>query len=313
MSWRDLLQRPEELVTLPWIGGRVVRTLDRTFKLEGRLPEELGWYVFRVSARSLRLVEVAEPRESTLQWVTAGYLVGDRLIADEVRVETDPAKLVGCSERVHLIEPGLGRFVRVSAGRPYEDGPLVYRGQEMPLGPEEPVLQAYLDERASVADVPGVPPALDVAFRFETWRRAETERVRAEERLRREREEQERVRQERLAQVREQMGTGVGRREMAVVDFAEAARSALAVGGATYLDHRVSRNRGEMIVQFRFDGRRFECTCNARTLRLIDSGVCLTDEATGIKGDALFALESFPSVLREAIRLDKLVVWRHVN
>jgi hypothetical protein len=313
MSWRDLLQKPEELVTLPWIGGRVLRTLDRTFKLDGGLPAELGWYDFRVTARSLRLAKAAEPSESSLGWVTAGYLVGDRLIADGVRVETDPAKLISCSERVHLIEPGLGRFVRVSAGRPHEDGPLVYRGQEMPLGPEELVLQALLDEAPAVDGVPGVVPALDAAFRFETWRRAETERVRVEERLRREREEQERIRQEKLAQVRQQMGTGEGRREMAVVDFAEAARSALAVGGATYLDHRVSRNRGEMVVQFRLGARRYECTCDAKTLRIIDAGVCLTDHDTGVKGDRLFTLESFPSVILEAIDLDKLVVWRHLD
>lgn len=313
MSWRDLLQSTEEFVTLPWLGGRQLRTVDRSFKLEGPFPEEYGWYTFRVSARSLRMVRASEPSEPSLSWQTAGYLVGDRLVQDGVRVEADPGKLVAASERVHLIEPGLSRFVRVSAGRPYEDGPLVYRSQEMPLGPEESVLQAFLDEKPTVDDVPGVVPALDVAFRFETWRRAETERLRVEERLRRERAEQERLRQERLAKVREQMGTAEGRREMAVIDFAEAARSALAVGGATYLDHRASYNRGEMVVQFRLDRQRYECTCDAQTLQIYDSGICLTDHETGEQGDKRFTLESLPSVICEAQRLGKLVVYRHVN
>jgi hypothetical protein len=313
MSWRNLLQSSEEFVQLPWIAGRQLRTAERVFRLEGPLPEEQGWFLFRVSGRSVRLVRAAELSEPSLGWQTAGYLVGDRLVPDDVRVELDPNALLGCSERIHLVEPGLARFVRVAAGRPHEDGPLVYRGQEMPLGPEESVLQAYLDQKSDVHDVPGVVPALDVAFRFETWRRAETERLRLEERLRREREEQERLRQERLTQLRERVGTGEGRRELAVADFAEAARSALAVGGATYLDHRPSYDRGEMVVQFRFDRRRFECTCDSRTLRIIDAGICLTDDATGVKGDNLFTLESFPSVIREAIETDKLVVWRHVD
>ncbi len=313
MTWRDLLQSSEEFIKLPWLGGRQLRTLERAFKLEGPLPEEQGWYAFRVSNRVLRAIRTTEPWEPALGWQTAGYLVGDRLVPDNARVAVDPGALISCSERIHLVEPGLGRFVRVSAGRPHEGGPLVYRGQEMPLGPEESVLQAFHDQRPDVDDVPGVVPALDVAFRFETWRRAETERLRAEERLRRELEEQERLRQERLAQVREQLGTGDGRREMAKIDFAEAARAALAMGGAEYLDHRPSYNRGEMVVQFRFDRRRFECTCDARTLRIIDAGICLTDHDTGVKGDALFTLESFPSVIREAIETNKLVVWRHVD
>lgn len=313
MAWRDLLQSSEEFIKLPWLGGRRIRTLERSFKLEGPLPEDQGWYIFRVSSRALRAIRAVEPWEPSLNWQTAGYLVGDRIVPDDCRVAVDPAALVSCSERIHLVERGLGRFVRVLAGRPHEDGPLIYQGQEMPLGPEESVLQAFLDQKPDVNDVPGVVPALDVAFRFETWRRAETERLRAEERLRREREEQERLRQERLTQIREQMGTAEGRREMASVDFAEAARSALAVGGAVYLDHRASYNRGEMVVQFRLERRRFECTCDARTLRIIDAGICLTDHETGVKGDDLFTLESFPGVVREAMELNKLVVWRHVD
>jgi hypothetical protein len=242
-----------------------------------------------------------------------GYLVGDRLVPDQVRVETNPSRLAACTERVHLIEPGLGRFVRASVGRAHEGGPLIYQSQGMPLGPEESVLQAFFDQKTSVDDVPGVVPALDVAFRFETWQRAETERRRREEQARREIEEQERLRQERMVQVREQMGTGLGRREMALVDFAEAARAALAMGGAEYLDHRHSYNRDEMVVQFRLDRRRYECTCDARTLRIIDAGICLTSHTTGEKGDDRFTLESIPSVILEAIALDKLVVWRHLD
>lgn len=314
MSWRDLLQPVEEFVTLPWVGGRALQTVDRRFQLEGPSPREHGWYVFQiVRARAVRHVSSAAAPESGLSGSTVGYLVGDRLVPDGVRVETDPTQLMRLTERVHLVEPGLARFARVSAGRPYEGGPLVYMRQEMPLGPEEEVLRAFCDRLSALKDIRGVVPALDVAFRFETWRRAETERRREQEREARAREAAQRALEARMAQLRGQLGTGAGRRELAVLDFAEAARSALAVGGAEYLDSRDSYNRGEKVVQFRLSGRRFECTCDAQTLRIVDAGICLTDERTGEKGDSRFTLESFPGVILEAIADDKLVVWRHVD
>jgi hypothetical protein len=98
---------------------------------------------------------------------------------------------------------------------------------------------------------------------------------------------------------------------MALEDFGEAARAALAVGGATYLDHRPAY-RGEMAVRFRFIGRRFECTCDQRTLRIIDSGICLQDHDTGDRGDHLLTLESLPGTIMQADREGKLVVFRHV-
>lgn len=314
MSWRDLLQTTDETVRLPWVGGRSLRTWERAFRLDGPLPAEHGWCLFKITAaRVVRLMRPAPACELTLRRASMGYLVGDRLVRDEVRVETDPDKLVAMAERVHLIEPGLGRFTRVAVGRAHEGGPLIFQGQEMPLGPEESVLQAFLDAKATVDDVPGVVPALDVAFRFETWQRAEVARRREEERLRRERDDADRAARERMVQLREQLGTGQGRRAMALTDFAEAARAALAVAGAEYLDHRKAYQPGEMVVQFRFDRRRYECTCDARTLRIIDAGICLTDHRTGEKGDARFTLESLPDVIRQAIAEDKLVVWRHVD
>jgi hypothetical protein len=67
-----------------------------------------------------------------------------------------------------------------------------------------------------------------------------------------------------------------------------------------------------MIVRFAIDNSRFECVCNAQTLRVIDAGICLTDEDTGERGDNRFTLESLPSVILEAQREGVLVVFRHV-
>jgi hypothetical protein len=108
------------------------------------------------------------------------------------------------------------------------------------------------------------------------------------------------------------MGTGLGRRTLAAHDFETAARAALGVGGAVFLDARQGRVPNEMVVQYRINNQRLECVCDKNTLQITDAGICLEDHYTGEKGDTYFSLESLPAVVNEAIRRDKLVVWRHV-
>jgi hypothetical protein len=308
--WRDLLQQGEAIVS-PWLGGRALRTFERAWNIEGRLPPEPGWHEFDVSGRRARWRRAAEPTPDLLRQRARGYLIGDRLVPDTVRVRPELRELAGSFPRVYLIEPGLDRFARVVTGRFTEGGPLVFDALDFPLGPEADVGMALLDGRESLEGVPGVPPALDAAFRVEIWRRHEAERRRreAEEALRLERERS--VREERRRQLREQLGDALLRREIAAVDFETAARAALAVGGAEYVDHQRAYRRGEMNVRFRFDGRYFACTCEERTLRIIDAGICLTDHDTGQKGDTLFTLESLPGVIRQADHDGVLVVFRH--
>jgi hypothetical protein len=314
MGWRDLLQATDEKLTSPWLGGRSLRSGEREWGIEGKLPAEQGWYTFKLTGRKARVGEPSDPNPNALKHIVKGYLVGDRIVPDDARVDLDPGKIVRYSEPVSLVELGLDRFVRVSAGRIFEDGPLIYQGPEMPLGPEDEVLKAFEDESASVDNIRGVPPALDAAFRMERWQRIEAARRRAElERQRRE-EEEKRQKEERRKQIAEKLGDGAGRREMAQVDFAEAAKAALAVGGAHYLDHRKARGRGEMVLKFRLQNRRFEAVCDEKTLRIIDSGICLIDHDDGDKKyDNYLTLESLPAVILEAIRTHKLVVFRHVD
>lgn len=311
MGWKDLLQKTDETLISPWIGGRMLRRESRAWVLEGILPDEYGWCVFALEGRRARLFGRTDPDPNALRHSIQGYLVGDRLIPDGVWVNPDPVKIINYSERVWLTEPGLDRFVRISAGRTHEDGSLVYKTQEMPFGPENDVLSAYLDQKSSVDSIQGVSPALDAAFRVETWQRAEIERRRIEAERRRREEEAKRAQEERRQQLVKQLGDGAGRREMAKVDFAEAAKAALAIGGAVFVDHRQSPQRHEMIIRYRLDGRRFECTCDSRTMQIIDAGICLTDHDTGERGDTFFTLESLPAVIREAERLGVLHVFRH--
>jgi hypothetical protein len=317
-----MLQKEDEVIVLPWTAGRELRSRDRVFHIQGKLPHEPGWNVFSVQGRKAKLLEGEEAKlraeqnvmpPGSLDFEVTGYLVGDRLVRDDAQVDPDPAKIAGQSEQVWFVEEGLDRFTRVSAGRVHEDGPLIYAGMEFPLGPEDEVQRAFQDRKAAVSDIKGVVPALDAAFRMETWRRAETERLRAEAEERRRREEEQRRLEEQRRELQEKLGDGADRRAMAPVDFEAAAKAALAVGGAEYLDSRASRNRNEMVVTFRFLDRRFECTCDKNTLQLIDSGICLIDHATGEKGDKYFTLESFPAVIAQAHRERRLVVFRHVD
>lgn len=318
MGWRDLLETEGATLVLPWVGGRSLHHRCQSWAIEGALPKEHAWVKFQLQGRRARVVEVCYPEPGNLFQVVVGYLVGDRLMPDQVRVDPDPRVVAAHSERVHLIDPGLDRFVRISAGRVSEGGPLVFVRQEMPLGPEPEVQAAYLDELATVDQVPGVTPALDAAFRIARWQRLEARRRRAELEAQRQREAEAKQREERRRELLAQLGDGLGRREMATVDFEAAARAALAVGGVTYLEHRKSHRPGEMVVRFRLDGRRFECTCDRHTLRIVDAGICLTSQGDedfdyGVKGDTFFTLESLPGVIRQADQEGKLVVFRHVD
>lgn len=324
MSWRDLLAERDESRIFPWLGpgslgGRSLRLGERTWSIAGPCPVEEGWYQFSCGGnRRSRLVGPADPTPEVLRCMVTGYLVGDHLVLDGARVELDPTRVAMGTERVHLIEPGLDRFVRVSAGRLFEGGPLIYRWREFPSGIEEAVMEAYLDEKESLDAIKGVTPALEASFRMEVHQRTEARKRRAEVERQHREEEARRAAEERRQELVRKLGDGAGRRQMAGVDFAEAARAALAVGGAVYLDHRRAVERNEMVVRFRLGTRRFECTCD-ETLQVIDSGICLTahddDQGfeAGTKGDRFFTLESLPSVIEEAIREGKLVVYRHVD
>lgn len=311
MSWQDLLSDGETR-TLPWVGGRSLTYGDRTWTLKGKTPAEHGWYTFRTDGgRTATLVGSTDPDPEfeTHHSRSRGYLVGDRLILDDARVHPDPDRLIEQTHPVFIIEPGLERFTRAVAGHTPQG--LIYIRQEFPQGPEAEVTAAYQDRLASVDHIPGVTPALDLAFRWLTYQREQAEeRAREWERQRAEELAREAA-AERFRQAVKNAGTAAGRRVLAPMDFETAARGALAVSGAELLDTRPSFRKGEMIVQYRFMQRRLECVVDQATLRIVDAGVCL-DDHHGTKGDTFFTLESLPAVIREALNRNKLVVWRHV-
>lgn len=312
MGWEDLLASGGERV-LPWLGGKAVHSHDRTWTIKGRLPREYGWYTFETgSGRDCTLKGPAErdPAYEDGHKVLRGFLVGDRFIPNEARVDPDPAKLIDQTEEVFCVDLGLDRFQKAAVIRD-RAGRLVFMRLEFPEGPEIEVLAAYQDRKDSVNDIPGVSPPLDLAFRWISYQRAAAEARAAElERLRKE-EEARLAEEERIRRLMKQTGTAEGRRALATQDFEQAARAALRVSGAELLDVIPTHIRDEVRVQYRFRNRRLECVVNKKTLRIVDAGVCL-DNHRGTKGDTWFTLESLPGVIGEAMDLHKLVVWRHV-
>lgn len=316
MGWRDLVgaDGPKAIV-MPWVQGRVLLYEGRTLLIRDPLPPEQGWVRFMIEGRIARFEGFTDPDPELLPAdPVTGYLVGDRLIADTVRAATGPETLVGEAERIFLVEAGLPRFSRLVGARTAPQEPLIYRGLVGPLGPEYEVQEVFEDKATDLAAIRGVSPALEAAFKVESWRRDEAERQRAvleaERRAERERQAAEEARERLLART----GTAAGRRELARVDFTEAARAALALGGAIYLDSNRADRHGEMVVRFRMPdpiNRRIACVCDAATLRIVDSGVCLNDYRTGTSGDRLFTLESLPRVIAEGYRQGKLVVFEH--
>ncbi len=335
--WQTLVAEPEERV-LPWLGVRRVHERERTWQIAGAMPPEHGWYRFRIEGRRAELVAADAPPDDVEvgRRLVSGYLIGDRMVDDAAKARGDVGYLDGlvrASRRVWLIERGLSRFARVSAFED-RDGALVFVREELGLGPEHQVEAALQDGLSSVERIVGVPPALDLAFRW--WvrqrqraaderqrivREAEEERqriARAEEEerelaqlARAEAEEVRQVRQQMRAALRE-MPDGAARRRLLRVDVEAAARAALALSGAALLEVREAPRRGELIVSYRLRGERLQCVVDASTLRVIDAGVCLTDHATQERGDTYFTLESLPAVIVQAMDEGSLVVWRHL-
>ena len=145
MGWRDLIAEGEVHCILPWTGGSL-RSDSQTWTIKGRRPNEHGWYKFRIEGRNAMDPTPAEPELGILRNIVRGYMVGDRLIRDAAKVNTNPRQIHSHSERVHFIDDDLDRFSRIAAGQVYESGPLIYFGQEFPMGAEDDVLTAYLDQ-----------------------------------------------------------------------------------------------------------------------------------------------------------------------
>lgn len=328
MDYRKFLGKVESAV-LPYFGGVSVDAPSRRLRVS--TPPAPGWWRFDVQGRTATPREPAGPEGLDGLPLIRGHLWGTRLVREGA-----------VAEPVHLLpEEEPPRFSPVRARR-WHDGSLVFEEVEFE-GEAEGTARLMLEEGQTLAEVKAVPASLRAAFGYALLEGAsrtlgirfspaevrgqvlsvsEGGRPAAEARLRAlvsERETHARVVEARLLALEAQRR----RVEQEARLDAELARlrgrprhlerqaqgvtrveRALESAGARLLDtRRLGSERLE--VTFGFMGERFISIVEADTLQVVDAGICLAGS------DRQVNLESLPSVIREAIEDDVLVITRH--
>lgn len=300
LSWAELIRQPHDSdpLFLPWVGGREIQASGVRWRLK-KLPPALGWHWFEVvGARHLSFCDATPQhtprRERLVGMATSQGLITLRGIAFKNSFfhgnNVQPLQFVGSQElrpfthcSFALAEP---KRRWIFAGE--------YRDQQ-----HRTAVQAARDAFESHDDafsLVGASPALVAAYEFAVSARAEAD---AQER-----------KNAALLEAQEALGTPEGRRRLSAgASFDAAAEEALRTAGAEFLSAREVRP-GEMAVRYVTSGHRLECVVDRATLRVLDAGVCLTDESSGRKDDSLLSLEALPLVVNEADEQNALVIWR---
>ena len=274
MDYTEFLQKPDEILKLPYFGGKSVCDEKLTYRLRETLRS--GWYQFRKSGRYLTVdASIASELDQWQLPRVTGYLATGRIIGNDFQ-----APLFGLPADVDL-----PKFTPVSA-RKWFDGHILYEGEEFETEVESKVRDAFEEER-SIDGIKGITPALAHAFLLEC-----TQRALAHEAERRAREEVQR--QQRAAELARWQETLEGRISLA-----------LSHTGAELVNWR-RNGQGQAVVRYRLGGRRFECVIDTETLQIMDAGICLSG------ADEELSLSSLPSAVREAIESGQLHVFRNV-
>jgi hypothetical protein len=273
MDYTQFLQGSDEVLKLPYFGGKSVCDQARTYRLRETLQP--GWYQFRKSGRYLTAEGPIQPElEAWKLSRVAGYVMNGRLIGNDFQ-----GRLFGLPA-----DEDLAKFTPVSA-RKWFDGHLLYEQQEFETEVEAKVREAFEEER-SIEGIKAITPALAHVFLLES-----TQRELAREAERRAREDVER--RERAAQLARWQETLEGRISLA-----------LSHTGAELVSWRRNGQR-QAVVRYRLGGQRFECIIDTETLQIMDAGICLDG------ADEELNLSSLPSAVREAIESGHLHVMRH--
>lgn len=321
MDYRKFLGKVESEV-LPYFGGASVDAASRRLRVS--TPPAPGWWRFDVQGRTATAREPAEPRGLDGLPLVRGHLWGTRLVREGAVAE--PVQL--------LPEEEPPRFSPVRVRR-WHDGTLVFEGLDFE-GEAEGTVRLMLEEERTLAEVKAVPASLRAAFgyavleaasrvlgirfsapevRGQVLAVAEGGRAVAEARLRALAAEREAHVRAVEARLRVEESEARPRAELSRLrvqprplerqaqGMARVERVLEAAGGRLLATRRLGNERLE--VTFGFMGERFISIVEADSLRVVDAGICLAG------ADREVTLESLPSVIREAIEDDVLVITRH--
>jgi|SRR5215217_685973 len=338
MDYRKFLGKVESAV-LPYLGGGTVDTASRRLRVTA--PVAPGWWRFEVKGREATAREPAGPEGLDRLPRVRGHIWGSRLVREgavaeplELMPEEEPSVLAPVSAR--RWHDGSLLFDGVDFEGEAEDQARRALEEGQPLSSVKGV-SAPLRAAFGYALLGSAARTLGIRFapaetRGQVLRVAEQGRAEAESCLRAlvaEREAHQRALAARLlaASVQAQATQTAEAARARAVEFAERARRhldgagarhgrgapvgdhsraevALQGAGARLLNHR--RMAGNQLeVTFAFMGERFISVVDAGTLQVLDAGVCLAG------ADSEVTLESLPSVIREAIETDVLVITRH--
>lgn len=281
MRYEDFLQKKNEEVILPYLRNNEVVDLDKRYRVKGKVKEG-KWYAFRIKGRDafpLKEVESELGQYDALKEFQ-GYLFNDLFISG------------GITHKAYASEElQLEKFTPVKVKQWFDDS-LLYSESLFETNIELEVRIDFEGEKNSIRSIKGVTPDLFLAYTMFSFDRTQ-KRIEEEEKLKKlEKEEREK-------EIERQRQTVKGRLEYS-----------LSRTGAKLLNY-VEAYDGTLIVRFEYMEERFECVAH-KDMRIIDAGICLTDERTGEKGDGRFTVASLPSVISYAKRQGKLVVFRHV-
>lgn len=325
MDYRKFLGKEEERV-LPYLGGAFLYAADRRLRLATE-PAAPGWYRFRIKGREATPLGPAEPDALDTLPAVRGHLVGERLVREG-----------STAERVLFLPAEEPPQLSPCKARRWHSGELLFEVLDFESEAEEAVRRA-LEEGTSLAQIKGVPATLRAAFAYalleaesrrigipaaprelrphltqvaelgrpeaeRALRALAAERVLAEREMRELRQRQGLVlRAQQAVQEQERLGR---QRRGGEADAVARAEMALEAAGARMRTARGLGN-GNLEVIFTFMDERFISVVNMATLQVVDSGICLGHPPR----DDLVTLESLPSVIKEAIDTDRLVILRH--
>jgi hypothetical protein len=308
LDYRKFLQKTETMV-LPYLGGGTVVAPSRRLRVAHEVPA--GWWRFSVAGRVATPVELAEPEDLSRLPSARGHIVSQWLFTG------------GRSpEWIHLVPDDQPPELAPVRARKWHSGDLLFEVLDFEGDVEDNARKA-LEAEQPLGDAKGITPGLRAAFGFALLARVARRLgvpvspieahagglavadggVPAAHAIVMSLDAERR--QQVLRAVADRAAPlAVHRvRNANAQNAAERAEAALQAAGARPLS---TRNAGDdrIEVTFQFMGERFIAVADAISLQIIDAGVCLAG------ADQEVTLESLPSVIREAIETDVLVITR---
>jgi hypothetical protein len=299
-DYRRFLGASSHLV-LPYVGGRFVDARDRRLRVAG--ASDPGYIAFEVRGRTARPLGHADRPDLADLPVIRGHILDDYLVHDRGRPERFP---MFDDEAPALFSP--------ATARRWPSGLLLLDQTEFETGVEE-VARRRFEEGRTLAGAKGIPSSLRATFGFAVLRRVARERsvpVSLAEALR----DASAIAENGELKAREVLDRLMAERERHALmervrftppetrsggDPTERVETALRSSGATPLGVR-RLDRDLLEVRYLLDGERFVSVVDGASLQVVDAGICLAGH------DRLVTLDSLPSVIREAIATDQLVM-----